>query len=203
MRGWLLSLYPKQWREQYGDEYEVLLEDIGLSPLIVIDIIKAACLTRLYYHQKVIASAIAITLYTLSGFICLRLGLTANWPLWAPTKPARALGLLITLIPLTYMAQLWLLPIYKRLREHHGRTRATLNFLILLPLSATSIIFSAWTGGSFLIGLGLLTLGLRNGPDQPPPEIRLALVFMIVPLGLLIIKLLIALQQRLLEHLTT
>src|SRR5215471_15705202 len=142
MQGWLLALYPKQWRDQYGAEYLALLEDTELSPAVVLDIVKAACLARLQIHERMLVSSVAIALYTLSGCICLRLGLTDNWPLWAPTNPARAAGLAITLIPLLYMGHMWLQPIYQRMRVRHDRKSATLRFLAALPISSAAIVLT-------------------------------------------------------------
>jgi hypothetical protein len=42
IRGWLVSLYPRAWRERYGDEFELLLEDCLHSPLDVLDILLGA-----------------------------------------------------------------------------------------------------------------------------------------------------------------
>lgn len=41
-RSRLLSLYPKEWRERYGVEFEALLEHTALSPRLVGDVVVAA-----------------------------------------------------------------------------------------------------------------------------------------------------------------
>ncbi len=38
----LLWLYPRPWRERYGDEFDALIEDLGASPAIWIDVFLAA-----------------------------------------------------------------------------------------------------------------------------------------------------------------
>ena len=37
-RTWLVRLYPRDWRERYGDEFEALLEECLHSPLDVLDV---------------------------------------------------------------------------------------------------------------------------------------------------------------------
>lgn len=216
MQAWLISLYPKEWRKQYGDEYAALLDDVGLSPQVVLDTIKAAFLANCNYYQKIIASSIAIVLYVVSGCFCLRFGLTDNWPFWAPTRPDRAIGLIITLTPLLVMAHMWLPPIYQKLRQNHGQTRAALRFLAILPLSLTTIFATALTGGSLLLSLGLVSLGLSVSNPAPPEihawgnmhvvgltMVRLTLAFGIFPVGLLMIKVLLAIHKRLLIRLAS
>lgn len=42
VRGWLTRLYPRPWRERYGDEFEALLEECLRSPLDILDIFLGA-----------------------------------------------------------------------------------------------------------------------------------------------------------------
>jgi hypothetical protein len=42
IRRWLLGVYPRVWRERYGDEFEILLEECLHSPLDVLDIVLGA-----------------------------------------------------------------------------------------------------------------------------------------------------------------
>ena len=39
---WLLRLYPKTWRERYGDEFAALLEQCRLSPMMLCDVLLGA-----------------------------------------------------------------------------------------------------------------------------------------------------------------
>ena len=41
-KSWLLSLYPAEWRERYGDEFAALLDDCQFSPLYLLDIVRGA-----------------------------------------------------------------------------------------------------------------------------------------------------------------
>ena len=42
IRRWLVGLYPRVWRERYGDEFEILLEECLHSPLDALDIVLGA-----------------------------------------------------------------------------------------------------------------------------------------------------------------
>lgn len=42
----LLRLYPRAWRERYGDEFVALLHETGASPAQVMDIVRAAMVQR-------------------------------------------------------------------------------------------------------------------------------------------------------------
>jgi hypothetical protein len=44
---WLLRLYPRWWRERYGDEFAALLEDLRGDRPVVLDIVKGAVDARL------------------------------------------------------------------------------------------------------------------------------------------------------------
>src|SRR6185437_2256850 len=42
MRGWLLRLYPRAWRQRYGPEFTALLEQQPLTPRSVLDVVRGA-----------------------------------------------------------------------------------------------------------------------------------------------------------------
>lgn len=42
----LLRLYPRAWRERYGDELVALLDESGITPVRVLDIVRAAAYER-------------------------------------------------------------------------------------------------------------------------------------------------------------
>lgn len=42
VRSWLIRLYPRPWRERYGEEFDMLLEECLHSPLDVVDIVLGA-----------------------------------------------------------------------------------------------------------------------------------------------------------------
>ena len=52
IRGWLASLYPYAWRRRYGREFEALLEECPISPLVVADIVMGALDAQLHVVQK-------------------------------------------------------------------------------------------------------------------------------------------------------
>jgi len=41
-RSWLIRLYPRAWRQRYGEEFEALLEECLCSPLDILDILLGA-----------------------------------------------------------------------------------------------------------------------------------------------------------------
>lgn len=194
MQALLLSLYPKVWREQYGDEYGVLLEDTELSPANVLDIMKAACLLRLKAHEKSLHLLIALSLYALSGFVCLRLGLTDNWPLWAPTNPARAAGLIVTLTPLAYALYIRFSSLHDSQQQWHGS--ALVYWLVASPLTVISTVLSAFICGFFLLGTGIITLAGDRTPFVTG-------VVLMVVISAVLIKLLNSLQGWLLQRFST
>ncbi len=51
-RAWLVRLYPRGWRERYGDEFEALLEECLHSPLDVVDIALGALDARLGFSHE-------------------------------------------------------------------------------------------------------------------------------------------------------
>jgi hypothetical protein len=42
MRGWLVRLYPRAWRQRYGPEFTALLEQQPLTPRSVLDVVRGA-----------------------------------------------------------------------------------------------------------------------------------------------------------------
>lgn len=50
---WLLWLYPRRWRRRYGDEFLAVLEERGLSLLVLLDIVRGALDARL--HPQLVA----------------------------------------------------------------------------------------------------------------------------------------------------
>jgi len=52
VRGWLINLYPRSWRERYGDEFEILLEECLRSPFDVLDVMLGALDAHLELSQE-------------------------------------------------------------------------------------------------------------------------------------------------------
>ncbi len=44
--GWLVAIYPPDWRARYGDEYLALLEQLPLTPRVLADHVRAAVAVR-------------------------------------------------------------------------------------------------------------------------------------------------------------
>jgi hypothetical protein len=44
---WLLRLYPRRWRERYGDEFAALLEDVRPGPRATLDVLVSGLLAHL------------------------------------------------------------------------------------------------------------------------------------------------------------
>lgn len=159
----LLALYPKAWRERYGQEYEALLEDTlndtGMSVATVFDIAKAACSLRLMAHQRNLSVLVATGLYTLSGVTCIRLGLTDNWPIWAPASPLKAAGLLLTLAPLAFAlyTRLSILREYKQ--QWHGSN--AVFWSVATPITVLSTLVLAFICSCILMSTGIF--GMHGG----------------------------------------
>jgi hypothetical protein len=47
MRDLLVNLYPERWRARYGEEYRALLEQLSLTPRLLVDIVMAATAAHL------------------------------------------------------------------------------------------------------------------------------------------------------------
>jgi hypothetical protein len=48
----LVALYPAHWRERYGKEFSALLEELPVSPSVVLDVLVAAIGARLSYVRR-------------------------------------------------------------------------------------------------------------------------------------------------------
>ena len=60
------KIYPKSWRERYGEEFEALLEDAGVNVRIVFDVLAGAVLMQVQRWQKA-GTAAALALIALSA----------------------------------------------------------------------------------------------------------------------------------------
>jgi hypothetical protein len=98
MKDLLVALHPKPWRERYGDEFRVLLDDSGLTPRAVLDVLAHAAKLQVRERRTPVLVAGAIVASGTIEHFALRAGLTDNI-LWAPTTPRRALALAATLAP--------------------------------------------------------------------------------------------------------
>ena len=98
MIGLLVALYPRKWREKFGQEFAALLEDTRLTPGTVFDVVVQAGKLRAESHRGLTLVLGSLLWSGCIEYLSLRAHLTANI-IWAPTSPARALALTATLGP--------------------------------------------------------------------------------------------------------
>jgi hypothetical protein len=106
----LVALYPKDWRDRYGEEFGALLEDSRLTPFAVADVIVQAARLRIRTHLTVVLFAAAFGISWACNGVVVVNRLAENI-LWAPTDLPRAFLLVGTIGP-------WLAPaIWSRRRR--------------------------------------------------------------------------------------
>jgi hypothetical protein len=59
--GLLLRLYPRRWRDRYGDELKSLVADTGLGPAAILDITRAAARERQRSAELALAGGVTMT----------------------------------------------------------------------------------------------------------------------------------------------
>jgi len=94
----LVALYPRKWREEFGEEFAALLEDSRLTHGTVFDVVVQAGKLRAERHRRLTLVLASLVWSGGMEYLSVRAGLTANI-LWAPTTPARALALAATTGP--------------------------------------------------------------------------------------------------------
>jgi hypothetical protein len=92
MIGLLVALYPRKWREEFGEEFAALLEEARLTPRAVVDVVVQAAKLHAESHRRLTAVLASLLWSGCLEYLSVRARLTANI-LWAPTTPARALAL--------------------------------------------------------------------------------------------------------------
>lgn len=113
----LVALYPKKWRDSFGDEFMALLEETPITPLVVSDVvIHAAALRVRFYRTATVVVLLAVWSACLE-YVSVHARLTANI-LWAPTSPERALALVATIGP-------WLALLVVFVIRHHAGSHGT------------------------------------------------------------------------------
>jgi len=98
MRRLLVRLYPRRWRDDYGEGFARLLDETPLSAGIVVDCVRGAGTAHLRGHPLAAAIGVSAIWFMVAQVLALRSGVTANL-VWAPTSPARSLMLLSTFVP--------------------------------------------------------------------------------------------------------
>jgi hypothetical protein len=94
----LVTLYPKKWRDSFGDEFTALLEESPVTPAVVWDVAIHAGKLQVLSHRKATAAVLLLAWSACLEYISVHAHLTANI-LWAPTSPERALALVATFGP--------------------------------------------------------------------------------------------------------
>ena len=116
MIGLLVALYPRKWREKFGEEFAALLEDTRLTPGAVVDVVVQAGTLHAGSHRRPTVVLASLVWSGCAEYLSVRTRLTANI-LWAPTTPARALALAATTGPWLALAAVTLA---RRRRGRHG-----------------------------------------------------------------------------------
>ena len=49
----MAKLYPEAWRERYGEEFEALLDEVGVTGRIAVDVLKGAILMQIQRWMKI------------------------------------------------------------------------------------------------------------------------------------------------------
>jgi hypothetical protein len=101
----LVRLYPRAWRRRYGAGLEALLDDMPVTPAVVLDVARGAAGAHVQQRRSAVVWLVAAVATMTAEALSFRAGVTVN-VLWAPTDPRRALFLLLTLTPAA--TALWL-----------------------------------------------------------------------------------------------
>jgi hypothetical protein len=117
MRRLLVALYPRAWRDTFGDEFAALLDQTRLTPVVIVDVVIHATRLRAKSHRRVLLVAASASWSAGFEYGSVHAGLTANI-LWAPTDPERALALFATVGPWLALA---LATIIRRQGDGHHR----------------------------------------------------------------------------------
>jgi hypothetical protein len=172
----LLRLYPRDWRERYGDEFLALVSQSGLSSHAVVDIVAVATIERVRTLLGLARAEIVPTsplpqsapetgrelILTHLGFVALAAGLIFVSALFGVALPP-------------WNVWVWLI-ISPSLFDMDTRvTRATIGERI--ALSFVWFLVAAWIGtAGWIVGSGLRRLG------APEPSLGLFLLLSVGPM---------------------
>ena len=121
MIGLLVALYPRTWREEFGEEFAALLEDTRLTPGAVFDVVVQAGKLHAGSRRRLTLVLASLLWSGCLEYLSVRARLTANI-LWAPATSARALALAATTGPWLALAAL---TVTRRRRRRHGAAGKT------------------------------------------------------------------------------
>ncbi len=89
MIGLVIRLYPRAWRERYGEEFRALVEETGLDARSILDIAVHALIARVHAHRVGLAQVAALTVFVLADAAAVRGGYSDNM-FWLPRGPGSA-----------------------------------------------------------------------------------------------------------------
>ena len=97
-RNRLIRLYPRRSAARRDGELAALLDDAPLTLVVVADVVRCAALDHVR-RRSPLTVVVALLAFALLEAIAVGIDVTDN-VLWAPTTPARATMLAVTLAPL-------------------------------------------------------------------------------------------------------
>lgn len=82
----IARLYPRKWRDRYGEEFQALLEQLPPSPIVILDVVAHVMALR----RGAIATALAL-IFALCVFLGTLFGHMASQPAMVAARPSAAL----------------------------------------------------------------------------------------------------------------
>ena len=93
----LVAAYPPAWRKRYGEEFSALIEDTGLRPAVIVNVIIGAARERVRAHRW--SPLLLAAVVSVASAATAKLTGQAPNVLWLPRSAPSALLLLGTLGP--------------------------------------------------------------------------------------------------------
>ena len=177
LRGWLIQLYPRAWRERYGDEFEILLQECLHSPLDIFDIMLGALDAHLEFPYDLnwrvmnminkLRTSILVVFAAYIGFIVGGMslyGLADDSPMADLMKTQTNIPLLASWITIEVGAIIALLAVvigglpiaWIAIRYALTSSRSDLRYLLIPVFAFLALIFYAGFAAS--IGLGKIQI---------------------------------------------
>lgn len=114
----LLALHPKAWRERYGEEFRELLETQPLSAFVVLNVLGNAARQHARIHHVALRLILAIAVSAVVERFAVTRGFSDNI-LWSPDSWARALLLVVLVLPWVPLTVDAYAAAERRLRRRH------------------------------------------------------------------------------------
>jgi len=141
-RDWLIGLYPKAWRDRYGDEFAALLEDEAARSPVIFDVVSAAITIRM--RQVFGKGEAMMATYPASFFVMAR-------------KPSAALPLLMSLGALATVI-VSVAVFGTRPEPDEGAAAHIFQLLIGLQLPFLAVFAVRWLRRDLRAGLAVLAI---------------------------------------------